>query len=340
MPTTRSLASAYDMVDWTEELNTLPNVYGLTQELGIFSSEGVAQNTVQFEAINQTLGLVVDQHRGTRNNVNTDATRRAFAYVVPHFPLDDALFARELKGKRAYGSADQAETEAAALARKMERIRKSHAMTLETGRVHTLVTGTQFSPNSTVSANFFTDFGVTQLATTFSAASASRTLIRDISRQAVDHIQKNILSGEMPTSFVALCSPEYFDRMVSQAGVIDAWVATQTMEQYNREGFRKGKYDEITFGNIRYIRYFGFRPDGTNMIPANEAYILPLGTQDTFKTYFAPAERFDMLNTLGEEAYMWTQRTEDNTQIKISTESNWVNLIRRPQCIVKSTSTA
>lgn len=339
MTTARSLTSAYDIVDWTAELNQIPNMYGLTQELGIFRNESVAQNVVQFEAYNQTIGLVTDQYRGTRNTVSSDDPRRAHAYILAHFPLDDQLTARELVGKRAYGSADAAETEAAAIMRKMERIRKSHAMTAEVARIHTLVTGTQFAPNNTVSANFYTDFGVTQKLVTWDDASTSATIIRDISREAVDHIQKNILSGESPSSFVALCSPEYFDKMVSQTGVIDAWRATQTMENYNRAGFRTGKYDEITFGNIRYIRYFGFRPDGTAMIPANEACILPLGTEDTFVTYFGPAERFDTINTLGEEAYMWTQRSEDNTSIKVSSESNFANLIRRPQCIVKATVT-
>jgi hypothetical protein len=340
MTTARSLTSAYEIVDWTLELNQLPNMYGLTQELGIFRSEPVAQNVVQFEANNQTLGLVTDQYRGTRNTMSSEDQRKAHAYILAHFPLDDQLTARELVGKRAYGSADMAENEAAAIMRKMERIRKSHAMTKEVARVHTLVTGSQFAPNGTVSANFYTDFGVTQTTTTFSAASTSPTIIRDISRSAVDSIQKNIMSGETPNGFVALCNPDYFDKMVSQVGVIDAWRATQTLEMYNREGFRKGQYDEITFGNIRYIRYFGFRPDGSPMIPLNEAYILPLGTQDTFVTYHGPAERFDTINTLGEEAYMWTQRSEDNTSIKISSESNFANLIRRPQCIVKSTATA
>lgn len=341
MTQARSLTSAYEIVDWTKELNELPNMYGLTQELGIFRNESVAQNTVQFEATKSTIGLVKDQHRGTRNNVNTDDTRKAHAYVLGHFPLDDALFARELVGKRAYGSADAAETEAAAIARKMERIRKSHAITAEVARVHTLVTGTQFAPNGTVSANFYTDFGITRKVINFALAGTGATLVRDKSREAIDHIQTNILTGEMTSNHVCLASPEFFDLMVAQAGVIDAWKYAQgqlNMAQFNQNGFKTGKYDEITFGGIRYIRYLGYRPDGTVMIPAGDAYILPLGTEDTFLTYFGPAERFDTINTLGEEAYMWTQRAEDNTQIKVSSESNFVNLIRRPACVVKATA--
>ncbi|MFM7850904.1 MAG: hypothetical protein ACKO96_03090, partial [Flammeovirgaceae bacterium] len=80
MAQARSLVAPYEIVDWTAELNSIPNTYGLTQELGIFRNESVAQNTIQFEAFNQTIGLVKDQYRGHRNNVNSDDTRKAHAY--------------------------------------------------------------------------------------------------------------------------------------------------------------------------------------------------------------------------------------------------------------------
>jgi hypothetical protein len=343
MPQARSLTSAYEIVDWTKELNELPNTYGLTQELGIFRNESVAQNTVQFEATKSTIGLVKDQFRGTRNNVSTDNSRTAHAYILAHFPLDDALYARELVGKRAYGSMDAAETEAAVIARKMERIRKSHAITAEVARVHTLVSGTQYAPNNTVSANFYTDFGVSRKVINFALAGTGATLVRDKSREAIDHIQTNILTGEMTSNHVALCSPTFFDLMVAQAGVIDAWKYAQgqlNMASINQNGFKTGAYDEITFGGIRYIRYLAYKPDGTVMIPDGEAYILPLGTEDTFVSYYGPAERFDTINTLGEEAYMWTERSRDETQIMVTSETNFVHLIRRPQCVVKATAAA
>lgn len=338
MPQARSLTSPYDIVDYSNELNLIPNTYGLVNELGIFGEQSVAQNVVQLESAAGTIGLVADQYRGFRNNVNKDDNRKAYAFSLTHHPLDDLLTARELVGKRAYGSADKAETEAAALARKLERISMSHNQTLEVSRVHTIVTGQQFAPNGTVSEDFYTTFGVTRKVINFALAGTGNTLVRDKSREAVDYIQENILSGEMPTGHVALCSPQFFDALVAQQGVTTAWLATATMQQYNQNGFRSGNYDQITFGGIRYIRYLGFRPDGTQMIPSGEAYILPVGTMDSFVTMFGPAERFDTIGTLGERQYVWVQRSEDNTSVKIASESNFINLLRRPQCIVKATA--
>lgn len=338
MAQARSLTSAYDIVDYTEPLNLIPNTYGLVNELGIFSEQSVSQNVVQLESYSGTIGLVADQYRGFRNQVNKDDNRKAFAFSLTHHPLDDLLTARELVGVRAYGSADQSETEAAAVSRKLERIARSHNQTVEVARVHTIVTCTQFSPNATVSENFLTTFGITQKVINFGLAGTSPTLVRDKSREAIDHIQQNILSGEMPTGHIALCSPQFFDALVSQAGVTTAWLATATMERYNQTGFRSGSYDQITFGGIRYIRYLGFRPDGTQMIPSGDAYILPVGTMDTFISMYGPAERFDTINTLGERQYVWTQRAEDNTSIKFASEMNMLNMVRRPQCIVRATA--
>lgn len=341
MAQARSLTSPYEIVDWTPELNSVPNVYGLTNELGLFRSESVSQNVVQFEAMNGTLALITDQYRGSKNLVSADDTRKAHQYALAHYPMDDALLARELVGKRKYGAMDETETTADAILRKMERIRKSHAANAEAAKMHTIVTGTQYAPNGTVSANFYTDFGVTRTSLAFSAASTGRGVIRDMATAAVDAIQLNILSGETPTSHVAICNPVFFDKMVNQAGVVDAWNQAQMLADINQNGFQRvGGYQQIVLGGVRFIRYLGFRPDGQPFVPVDKAYVVPVGTVDTFLSYFGPAERFGIVNTLGEELYLFSKGNEDETAIKLSSESNFVHLIRRPQCIVELTATA
>ena len=63
-------------------------------------------------------------------------------------------------------------------------------------------------------------------------------------RDIVDHIQTNILSGEMPTDIIAVCSPTYFDAYVTQAGVKDAYKYFTSTQNPNRDGlwsqFRHG----------------------------------------------------------------------------------------------------
>ncbi|MNL73156.1 hypothetical protein D3C87_1985760 [compost metagenome] len=86
------------------------------------------------------------------------------------------------------------------------------------------------------------------------------------------------------------------------------------------------------------MEYRGFAPDGTQFIPSGKAFALPMGTTDVFKTYFSPANRFDFTNTIGQEAYVFERRNESNTEIVLESESNFLNMIRRPQVIVEMTT--
>ena len=57
----RSYDKPFEVVDLTEELNLIPNTWGLINELGIFSSEPVTQHSVLVEASNGTLSVIPDR---------------------------------------------------------------------------------------------------------------------------------------------------------------------------------------------------------------------------------------------------------------------------------------
>jgi uncharacterized iron-regulated protein len=43
MPIVRSFGNNFEVQDWTGEVNTVPNQWGLIGQLGIFREEGVAE---------------------------------------------------------------------------------------------------------------------------------------------------------------------------------------------------------------------------------------------------------------------------------------------------------
>ena len=49
------------------------------------------------------------------------------------------------------------------------------------------------------------------------------------------------------------------------------------------------------------------------LIPTDEAYAVAQGTE-AFKTYFAPAERFGLVGTLGEQMYMFETAAANGTK--------------------------
>ena len=335
----RDLANPFKVSDWTEELLVVPNMYGMIQQMGLFDVEGVATHSVSFEEINQNLGLIGDRPRGERNNVSKDYTRKIRAYSIPHFPIDDAISPRDIQGKAAYGGSGTGAVEVIdqVRARKLERIRRMHAQTLEVARVKTLTTGDIYAPNGTVAGNFYTDFSVTRKEVDFVLGTGTTEVLLK-NEEIIAHMQDNLNTGDIVTNVIGLASPAFFNKYITQTGVKAAYSQYNSAQEPLRNRLGAGINRTFTHGGVTLVEYRGFSPDGTAFIPSGDCYFLPLGTADVFKTYFGPAERFDTVNTIGVEAYMFEFMNQTNTEIQLQSETNFINMIRRPQVVVRGFS--
>lgn len=345
MPIVRSYGNAFELQDYTMELAIVPNSWSLLADVGLFSEESLSTHTVTFEEQNQTLGLIPDQFRGAKPVANKDDTRKIHAYNVSHFPMTDAIRPQDVQSKRAFGSATLAETEAAVLARKMERIRRNYDVTMEVSRFHALTTGGIYGPNSTNTGNFFTATGVTQTSVDFVLGTAGTDIVAKC-EAVIAAMQDNANTGDVITGVVAYASPEFFAKFIAHAKCQTAYqyyTATEgQLIQRNRAGSAgpnniSGLYREFSFGGIRFIEVRTVLA-GQRLVPVGECVFVPTGTTDTFVTYFSPANKMDYVNTLAEKAYLWTYRSPKGESIDIEAESNWINVLRRPALVVKGTT--
>ena len=327
----------FEVSDWTEELTVIPNQWGTIGQMGIFAEEPVAEHVVVFEEITKDGALIVDRVRGDRAQVGKDAGRKLHTFAVPHFPYADAISPQDLQGKRAYGKAGEAETLAAVRARKMERIRQNHAWTLEFARAQAITLGTVYAPSGTVAQNWNTEFGVTRKTVDFVFGTATTEVNAKI-EEALAHIQDNA-NGEMVTGTVVLTSPEFFAKLIVHASVKTAYqYYTSTQEPMRqRLGGANALHREFVHGGTRFVEMRDTYA-GQRLIPSGKAYMVPTGTQQTFRTYFSPANRFGLVNTLGEQVYMFESADSKGTQIDIDSESNFVNALLRPQLVVELSS--
>lgn len=329
----RAFDKPFELVDYTPEIVSIPNTWGLVNEMGLFRSESVSQHSVTVESRSGTLGLVTDKVRGERNNVNKDDNRVLRAFSIPHFPLDDYLTPQDVQGKRAYGSPDAAETADAVLARKLARLRMNHAVTLEAARCYALTTGQIYAPNATVSGNYYTDFSVTRKEIDF-VLGTSTTEINEKAEDGIAHIQDNILTGEVVNGVVVICSPTFFAKLIKHATVKEAYKYYTSTQEPLRNRLGTGVYRRFVHGSVEYIEYRGSY-NGSALIPAGDAYMIPTGTQDMFISYFSPANKFSHVNTLGEELYAFTYRDPKDEGVLVQTESNQLHFLRRPQAVVR-----
>jgi len=333
---TRDFNGNFAVSDWTPELLVAPVQWGTIGELGLFAEEGVDQYTVQFDEITKDGALLGDKVRGERASAGKDYSRKTRSWAIPHFPYDDYISPSDVKGKRAYGSADQEETLAAVRARKLERIAQNHAWTLEYARAKA-IQGDMYIPNSTVAAlNFYTEFGVTRKEVDFVLGTGTTDVLaksEEIVGQTLDNSTGTVVNG-----IIGLCSPTFFSKLISHANIKNAYQYYNSTQEplRQRAGGATAMHREFTHGGIRYIEMRDTYA-GTPLIPAGDAYFVPVGS-DCFQTYFAPASRFDLLGTTGEKMYAFEYPSVRNDKIEIQSETNFLNAVRRPAMVCRGFS--
>lgn len=336
----RSFANGFEVQDWTEEVNVIPNQWGTIQELGIFKTEAVTQHTVVFEEITKTGALVLDRVRGDRAQNGKRDGRKLHSFLVPHFPVDDYISPQDLQGQRAYGKHSEEEQLALVRTRVMERLRMNHAWTLEAARAQALTLGTVYAPNGTVTQDWYTEFGITKKTIDFVLGTSTTDVLAKI-EEGIAHIQDNAF-GENISDIIVLCSPEWFAKLISHASVKTAYQYYSSTQEPLRQrlGGSQTRRREFIHGGCRFIELRDSlggtigAGTGTRIIPSGKAFMVPTGT-NAFKTYFSPAHKMWAVNTLGEELYMFETADPKGTQIDIESETNFVNALLRPALVVE-----
>lgn len=333
---TRTFGKNFEVSDWTEELVLIQNQWGRLAGDGLFQEEGIETYTVQFEQTTKDGAILVDKVRGERADAGKEQGSLIRAWSVPHFPYDDYITPSDIKGKRAYGSASDEEQLAFVRARRLARIRQNHAWTLEYARWKALTSGDVYAPNGTVSMNYFTEFGVSQKAVNFVLGTGTTDIIAKI-EEGIAHIQDNA-SGQNISGIVCYCSSGFFSSLIGHANVKTAYTYyTSTQEPLRqRQGGNTTMYREFFHGGVLFVEVRG-NYAGSAFIPANEAVMVPVGT-DAFKTYFASANKFDLLGSTGEQAYVFEYPGERGDKIVLESESNFLNALCRPAMVVKVTA--
>jgi hypothetical protein len=96
-------------------------------------------------------------------------------------------------------------------------------------------------------------------------------------------------------------------------------------------------------GNIMFIEHNGFayytNEDGTQterqFIDDGEAIAVPLGTAETFRSYFSPGEMMDAVNMPGLSMYVSLKELDHGQGIEMHTESAPYFLVQKPRLVTR-----
>ena len=325
---------AFSMANLTAAINLVPNRYGRLEDLNLFPAKPTRFRQIIIEERNGVLNLLPTMPPGSPGTVGTRGKRKVRSFVIPHIPHDDVVLPEEVQGIRAFGSETEMESVAGVMARHLETMRNKHAITLEHLRMGALK-GVILDADGSVIYDLYDEFGISPAVVSFDLGNASSNVKKKCA-DVLRHLEDN-LKGEFMTGIRVLCSPEFFDALTDHAKVKDAftyWQQGAVLINDMRAGF--------TFGGVTFEEYRGQATDinGTSrrFIAAGEAHAFPMGTVDTFGTYFAPADFNETANTLGQAIYAKQEPRKFDRGTDLHTQSNPLPMCHRPGVLVKLTA--
>lgn len=322
---------AFSMSSLTAAINILPNNYGLMESMGLFPPKPVRFRSVAVEEKNGVLTLLPTMPVGSPGTVGVRGKRKLRSFTIPHIPHDDVVLPDEVQGIRAFGSETEVQTVASVMAEHLQTMRNKHAITLEHLRIGALK-GIILDADGSELYNLFDLFEITPKVVNFQLNAAGT----DIKKKCLDlkrYLEKN-LKGERMTGVHCLVSSDFFDAFTSHEKVVEAyqrWQDSFALRSDMRSGF--------TFCGITFEEYAGEASDGDGnvrpFIEDGEGHAFPLGTVDTFATYFAPADFNETANTLGQPLYAKQEPRKFDRGTDIHTQSNPLPMCHRPAVLVK-----
>lgn len=328
---------AFSSVELTEAINIVPNKYGRLQQMGIFPAQGVRQTTAMLEYKDGVLNLLPTVPRGGPPTEGAVGKRRAIPVEIPHIPHHDMARAADVQNVRSFGTENQLMAFQELVNEKLVTMRSKHDITLEYLRWGAL-NGIILDADGSTILNSFTTLDVTEKVIDFALDSDSTEVLLKILelKRYLEHTVKSVTWQRLHV----MCANDFFDALITHDQFKAAYERWQTGEAF-RSDLRNG----FLWGDVFFENHSGTAVDINGnvrkFIADGTARAFPVGGSATsyFKTYFAPAEFIETVNTPGREVYA-KQKVEDwDKGVEFYTESNPLPICTRPELLVKLTLT-
>ncbi|MBI4798239.1 MAG: major capsid protein [Desulfarculus sp.] len=326
---------AFGLVPLTQSISMIPNTYGRLNQLGLFPNKPVTAALVAVEINNGVLNIIPQQPRGGPTNQHQSGKGQMRYFRIPHFPLDDKITAEDLERVRAFGTSNQAITQAQLVARKQQEMAPKHFLTREF-LANGALKGLVLDASGATILNIFGEFGVAEKVVDF-ALDVEGTNVDAKIREVQRYIDAVLLS-DICEYVHCLCAADFFDNLVGHASIRQAYLNYQAANNPLRSNMSRGVLHQDVFFEVYPGNAKDAQGNTHEFIPAGTARFFPMGTHDTFATYVAPADFLETVNTEGLPMYSKLYYDlELQRWVGIHTQSNVLPICLRPSVLVKGT---
>lgn len=329
--------SVTSLTDFVRDLKYRPGRIG---ELGLFETTSISTTVLAIEKVGDVLQLVKPSPRGGPGDTRDMPKRSVRNFTVPHFQRDWSVVADEVQNVRAKGSETMVETVQSLVAEKINAIRADFDVTEEAARLGA-VTGTVTYADSTT-LNLFTEFGVTEETEVdfdLDAATPVDGILRKRCTDVIRKMRKRL--GAVPfASIHAFCGDTFFDMLLQHKEVRDTYKgwSEATILRDSYVGPNRAANPMFQFGNIVFENYGEIDGEGVG-IAAGKCRFFPLGVSGLFRSYYAPADYVETVNTLGDRLYAKQWDMPNGKGVNGELQMNALQLCTRPGALMGARNT-
>lgn len=328
----------YTQVQLTEQINRIPNNYGLLEEMNLFPTEGSASTLVEIRFEDGVINVLPMVERGGPPSEAARGTGNAFYLEIPHFPHRDLITPDDLQNwLRLVGRQLQPKSMDDEVAKRLFDIRRKHAITREYIRMGALKLLIKDGAGQTI-YNLASVFNIVRPTIFFDLTNADADIIAKC-EAVLDHIQSN-LKGETMSGIEILVSSSFFNKFVQHPKVEKYyinWSAAQALANPQRD-YRGNNWGRVfPFSELLFREYKGVAPlkgGSEAFVEAGKGYAFPAGTMNAFATYDGPAYHIDFVNDPGMEIYVSPLMLDHGAGVELMTQSNPLAVTRRPDLTV------
>ncbi len=335
---------AFSVTSLTDALRDVKPRSSRLRDLGLFTSSSVNTLSIAIERIGDALQLVAPTPRGGPGEKRGNKKRTIENLQVPHFQRDWSVYADEVQGVRAFGSETELETVQMKVAERIDEQVQDLDLTEEysmLGAVQGVVT---YKDGTTL--DLYSKFGVSQAAEVdFDLDNANPTdgVLRKKCTDMIRGARKAL--GGLPFGYLhAFVGDNFFDYLLMHKEVratYQGWSDAQILRD-SYVGPNRASNPIFQFGNIVFENYGAIEDtgDGALMgINTDKARFVPIGLPGLFRTYYAPADYVETVNTRGLRLYAKQWQMQNGKGIDGEVQMNALNICTRPQALLRAKRT-
>lgn len=322
---------AFSLAALTKAITDTPYQPMRIGSLGLFTEDGINTTSVMIEREGSTLSLVPTQQRGSPGRPVGVDKRTMVTLSAVHLPQTGAVLADSVLNVRAFGSETELSAVQTVVSKKLAKMRRDLDTTLEYHRLGA-IKGKVLDSDGATLLDMFSTFGFSQAVHSMELDQLTTEVRNEV--VAVKRIIEGALGGIMHRGIRVFCSASFFDALISNANIKDAWDRYNNGSQ-KRDDLRTGF--EVMPGFV-FEEYRG-QVSGVDFIEADAAYAVPEGVADMFIANFAPADYMETVGTNGLKYYAKQEPMAMNKGVALEAQSNPLHINTRPNAVVKLTRT-